>query len=574
MVNLIKFEKGNCNNCYKCLRSCPSKAIKIIGDQAEIVTERCISCGYCQSVCPQGIIKIMSSVEDVKEAIRDGKKVIASIAPSFAGAFDLNNEGQIVTALKKLGFDVVEETAVGAEIVSNLYSKYIEEGNYKNLITTSCPSANYLIEIYYPSLIQYMIPVVSPMIAHGKLLRKIYGMDSYIVFIGPCIAKKLEANEFQHDDTINSVLTFDEIANWLKEEKINIKELEPQDFDTESYKKGCTFPIKGGILANCLDKNISNKYEMIQVDGVDACKDILECIKNDLISGVCVELNICKGSCIGGPGMPKDETNFYIREKRVKDYVKKKEKCESGEICTIEELDFSKKFFNKELKIEIASEEEIQKILRSMGKYKKEDELNCNSCGYRTCREKAQAVYNGMSEISMCLPFMRAKAESIRNVIFENTPNVIILLDEDMNVLDFNPKAELLFGIKADEIKNKPISTLIEDDYFYKVKKSKKNLIGQKISYPQYGLVFYANIVYLEEQKIIMAIMTDVTAEEMNKKELARVKAETINGAQKVIEKQMRVAQEIASLLGETTAETKVILTKLKEIALGEAGDI
>ncbi len=573
-MNWIKFEQGNCSNCYKCLRSCPSKAIKIIGNHAEIVSERCISCGHCQIVCPQGIIKIMSSIEEVKKAMKEGKKVIASIAPSFAGAFDMVDGGQIVAALKKIGFSVVEETAVGAEIISTHYSNFINEGRLENLITTSCPSANYLIEKYYPKLVKYMIPVVSPMIAHGKLLKKTYGMDIHTVFIGPCIAKKLEANEFQHEDVINSVLTFEEISIWLKEENINVKEISPQSFDNNSYKKGCNFPIKGGIVSKCLKENNSNKYEIVQVDGVDACREILDCIEKDLISGVCVEINICEGSCIGGPGMPKDDTNFYFREKRVKDYVKTKKKHINSELHYIEELDFSKKFFNKELKTQIASEEDIQRILRSMGKYKKEDELNCNSCGYRTCVEKAQAVYSGMSEISMCLPYMRAKAESIRNVIFENSPNVIIILDHEMNVLELNPKAEFLFGMKADEIRNKPISILIEDDYFHKVKDSKENLIGQKISYSKYDLVFYANILYLEEQKVIMAIMTNVTSAEMSKKELEMVKEKTINSAQKVIEKQMRVAQEIASLLGETTAETKVILTKLKNIALGEVGDL
>ncbi|MGF7057621.1 [Fe-Fe] hydrogenase large subunit C-terminal domain-containing protein [Brassicibacter mesophilus] len=575
-MKFINFSREKCNNCYKCLRTCPSKAITILEEHAEIVDEMCISCGKCQVVCQKEALYIKSNIEQVKDAIQNDKKVIASIAPSFAGAFEMKDEHQIVTALKQLGFDVVEETAIGAEIVLDYYKEYAEEGSYDNLITTSCPSANYLVEKYYPSLTKYMIPIVSPMIAHGKLLKHKYGMDSYMVFIGPCLAKKVEAEDFQHNEIIDSVLTFEELDDWFKEEKIQLNELEPQIFDHTSYRRGSSFPLEGGFLINGSDE-VQRKYEIIRVTGVDRCKEILECIENKSINRVCVELNVCEGSCIDGPGMPKDDTNYYKRENRVKNYVNKKRNFSNSGVeaeYVTERIDFSKSFFDRKANRRKASEEELQAILRKMGKYKPEDELNCNACGYVTCREKAESIFEGMSEINMCLPFMRAKAESLKNVIFDNSPNVIFLLDNELCVKEFNPSSERVFRVKADDIKGKPISKIINDEEFIKVMTTKESLIGQKVVYSKYGVVLIANILYLEKENVIMTIMTDVTLAEKNKEELARVKERTLDAAQEVIEKQMRVAQEIASLLGETTAETKVILTKLKGIALGEAGDM
>lgn len=569
-MNSIKFSKEKCNDCYKCIRTCPSKAIKILNDHAEVVDERCISCGHCQEICPQNVIKVNSDIEYVKNALIKEKRVIASLAPSFAGAFKMKDVGQIVTALKKLGFEVVEETAIGAEIVAKFYGEYLEK-EHNNLITTSCPSANYLIEKYYPSLIKYMIPVVSPMVAHGKILKHIYGMDSYVVFIGPCLAKKIESEEFQHNDIIDSVLTFEELSKWLEEENIKLESLKPDSLDRESYKTGSAFPVDGQLSYLNLNKNIKNKHEIIKVDGIDECKEVLECIENGSLEGVCIEMNICKGSCMNGPGMPKNEISYLLRKKRVKDYVRAK-KCFQGNDYH-ERLDFTKQFFERKINKHEATTDEIDEILKKIGKFETKDELNCGACGYNTCREKAQSVIEGMTEMNMCLPFMRAKAESLRNVIFENSPNVIFLLDNELRVIEFNPRSEQIFNIKSREIEKKPISIIINDDVFYKVKETKESLIGQKIHYPEYGVVLFSNILYLEKENVIMVIMTDVTSEEKNKKELAMVKEKTLNSAQEVINKQMRVAQEIASLLGETTAETKVILTKLKDIALGEEGD-
>lgn len=572
-MKFINFMKEKCNNCNRCLRICPSKAITILEDRAEIVADLCISCGKCQIACETGAVHIKDNISQVRKAIQSGKRVIASIAPSFPAAFDMRDEYQIVTALKKLGFEIVEETALGVEVVLDYYNEYYKQYKYENLITTSCPSVNYLIEKYYPKLTKYMIPVVSPMIAHGKLLKHIYGMESVIVFIGPCPAKKAEAEDFQHRGIIDLVLTFEELDKWIKRENISLVDIESQPFDNISYKRGSSFPINGGLLD---ENSIANKkYELIRINGIEGCKELLECMESSQVSGIFAELNICDNGCLDGPGMTKGNANHYVRREKVKRYInKQKDFCSKYIESSRQGIDFSKRFFGQEVQRKKPSNNELKEILKKMGKHKPEDELNCTACGYASCREKAKSVFEGMSDINMCLPFMKAEAESLRNVIFKNSPNIIFILDEELKVKEFNPKSERAFNIKSESMKGQPISSLVDEDIFKRVITTKINLIGQRLVYSQYGLVLIGNIIYLEKEKVLMVIMTDVTLAEKDKEELARVKKNTLNAAQEVIEKQMRVAQEIASLLGETTAETKVILTKLKDIALGEAGDI
>lgn len=572
-MSLINFRSANCKSCYKCLRYCPVKAIKIKNEQAEIDQERCIGCGHCLIVCPQNARYIKSDAEDVIAAIKDGKRVIASIAPSFIGAFDMKDEGQMAFALKKLGFSIVEETAIGAELVSKKYEEYINNHSMKNIITTCCPAVNFLIEKYFPSLIEYMLPIVSPMIAHGKMLKHRYGMDCYTVFIGPCTAKKFEATDFFHEGIIDSVLTFEELKQWFDESGICLKDMDSICFDKRANKVGRIFPISGGVVETFKEGNNSLKYEYFGVTGIEDCIEIFNSLLKGEINGACIEVNACKGSCIGGPGMPENKSIYKIGQ-IIKEYSKKSSAISNEDLNdSYNDIEFKNIFFDKSVKRTNASEEEIKRILQSMGKFDITDEMNCGVCGYNTCRDKAQAIYEGMAEPTMCLQYMRNKAESINYVVFENTPNIIIIVDDELRIKEFNPAAEKLFKINAMEVKDKPISYLMDDWDFINVIQEKKDIYRHKVSYPRYGAVVIQNILYIEKQNIMLAIISDITEEENSKLELLHVKEKTLNAAQEVIENQMRVAQEIAGLLGETTAETKVILTKLKKIAMGEDGD-
>ncbi|WP_425448208.1 [Fe-Fe] hydrogenase large subunit C-terminal domain-containing protein [Dethiothermospora halolimnae] len=571
-MSFLNFSEANCKNCYKCLRHCPVKAIKIKDEQAQIVEDKCIGCSECLVICPQNARQIKSSVANVKRAIVENKRVIATIAPSFIGGFNLKDAGQMVTALKKLGFNHVEETAIGAEVIATLYKNYINSNDQKNYITTCCPAANNLIEKYYPSLIEYMLPMVSPMVAHGKLIREYYGHDSYVVFIGPCTAKKIEAADVRDEGVIDAVLTFEEMEVWFEEEGIKLDALLGEAFDSESFKKGSSFPVGGGVLSSFIDDN--SKLDVIAVSGIKECMDLFDSVEKGQLENYCIEVNVCKGSCIGGMAMPKNDESIFVRKERVKNYVKdKKDISKKGEFQIPKNIDYGKYFFEHKVDFDVA-DEEIEKVLNRMGKYKLEDELNCGGCGYNTCREKAKAVVLGMAEINMCLPFMRGKAESLKNLIFENSPNAIMLVDNNMLIKEINPMVEKIFDIEASRAKNSPLSMLIDDKEFIEVRDTKKNIIKRKAFYPSHNVVLLQNIIYVEKQNVLLAIMVDITKEEKSKGELSKVKESTLDAAQKVIEKQMRVAQEIASLLGETTAETKSTLTKLKNITIGEKGDL
>lgn len=570
-MNYMNLSGANCKNCYKCLRSCPVKAIKFKNQQAEIVEDRCIACSHCLSICPQNARQIVSDLERVKEAIISGRKVIASIAPSFAGFFDVS-PGKLIALLRRLGFLHIEETAIGAGIVSELYKNYIENSKTDNYITTCCPSANYIIEKYYPDLIEYMIPIMSPMVAHAKVLRKFYGEESFIVFIGPCMGKKIESESFLNKEAVNAVLTFNEISDWVKELNLSIEDLENSEFDRGSALDGKGYPLFRGILKSVRSEIDKKNLEVISVSGVEECIELFKSIQSCEIKNTFIEVSACKGSCIGGPEMIKDEKGYYKRVQKVKNYLKDNKECNQAHIP--KDIDFSRSFIDKTLQKEVASEEQILKIMGEMGKYNPEDELNCGVCGYNTCREKAQAIHEEMAESNMCLHYMRSRAESLSNVIFENTLNSIILLDGEMNVKEINPSAQKAFMVSAEYIKEKPISLLIDDENFRYVKETRNNIISKKVFYRKYSLTFMQTVIYLPKQDLVMVALVDITEEENNKAKLLELKENTLNAAQQVIEKQMRVAQEIASLLGETTAETKMTLTKLKKVVEGESNSI
>jgi len=572
-MDYINFKKANCKNCYKCLRSCPVKAIKFKNHQAKIEIERCILCSRCVLVCPQNARKVIDYLDKVKNALDEKKKIVVSIAPSFMGNFNVSH-GKIVASLKALGIKYVEETALGADMTTKLYENFLKENKQDYYITTACPSVNLLVEKYYPELVKYMLPFMSPMACHGKILKKVYGEDSFTLFIGPCTAKKAEHENYNFENSIDAILTYEEYLNLLKEYNIDMENLDPVEFDNRSLKLGSYYPIVGGIIGNLKDELKDKNIKSFYVDGVYACMDIFESIKKGHIKNSFIEVSACVGSCIGGPEVITNNHEYYNKLEKVQNYIKGRQYCtESYESKKDKESDlksfdlkFNRSFVDKSINKEIKHEDQINNILKSMGKYSKEDELNCGVCGYNTCIDKANAILEGMAEPEMCLHFMRSKAENISNIIFENTVNCIIMVDYQLNIIEINPAAEKTFMLEKNLVKNKPIKFLINEEDFIEVKKSENNILGKKITINNYGLVFIESIIFIEKQNIFLLSLTDITEKEQSKEKLKTLKESSFRAAEEVIEKQMRVAQEIASLLGETTAETKITLTNLKRI--------
>ncbi|GMQ59107.1 [Fe-Fe] hydrogenase large subunit C-terminal domain-containing protein [Vallitalea sediminicola] len=567
-MRIMDFLPANCKNCYKCVRNCHVKAIRIVDDQAQIMEDHCIGCGQCFVVCPQNARNIKSDLSAIKNSIQSNKKMVVTLAPSYSGIY--KKPKKLIAALRALGFEIIEETAIGAEIVSDLYKEYMGNHNdKKNLITSCCPSVNLLIQRYYPKLLPYLLPVVSPMIAHSILLKERYGQNSFITFVGPCISKRCEAFGYQETGDIDAILSFEELDTWLNEEGIHLNDLEDSYLDSSASSYGQRYPLEGGILTGIQDDITKNGFRSVSVTGIEECKNLFETISEEDVGNLFIEANICANGCINGPAVSKNSENVHLRQLHVDDYLEEKD-INGYELAN--KKVYNRSFTNNHVTKKLASEEEIKEILKSMGKVVKEDELNCGACGYNTCREKAQAVHEGMSQPEMCIPYMRSKAEKLSNIIFESTPNIILLLDENLNIVDVNPACESAFLIHPNLSKGKSLSTYIDDSDFRQVLETKQNVVNKRVIYKHYNLIVNETILFLPKQNLIMAILYDVTNIEKKNQELINLKKNTLEIADNVIEKQMRVAQEIASLLGETTAETKITLMKLQQIVLGEEG--
>ncbi len=564
MMNIIQFREANCKNCYKCLRGCPVKAISVRNNQAQIVREDCMLCGNCLTVCPQNAKTVVNNVDTVREYIARREKVYVSLAPSFVSAFDGAEDGWLFAALRRLGFTMAEETAVGAVQVSRAYEKLIAERRMKNIISTCCPSVNLLVQRYYPELVPLLAPVVSPMIAHAKMLRETYGARIRVVFVGPCLAKKDECNDLQNEGVVDTVITFEELRGWLHETGLlDAAQYSPEEKAGARNTAARLYPVPGGVL-HTLNARCRKLYRCVSIDGVDRCMETLEALKAGELEGYFLEMNTCRGGCVGGPCTGRDDMSFLRARQRLVEYLGRRIEGAEDYLTRDVKCDLHKFFFDRSHKEETPSASEIQEILNGTGKFTPDKELNCGACGYSTCREKAIAVFQGKAQLHMCVPYMRERAESLSNVILSTTPNGLIALDHNLVVQEINTAAVRLFGLADREVVGQSIFEFLTCEGLEGVQQGGPDVYNQKQHHPEYGLTLDQTIVAAPESNTIVLVLKDITGEEREQQQLAEARAQNVELAQQVIAKQMRVAQEIASLLGETTAETKVALTKLK----------
>lgn len=570
-MNVIGFKEAKCKNCYKCVRNCEVKAITVKNSQAYIMNDKCILCGHCLEVCPQNAKTFISDLDRVKTYLKQGIPTIVSLAPSYLGVLKYKTSGQVITALLNLGFTAVRETAEGAAYVTREYNALLEAGEMDNIITTCCPSVNDLIEIYYPMLTKYMAPVISPMIAHGKLIRQQYGNRVKVVFLGPCISKKREAeSDPRTNGIIDAVLNFKEFEQWLEEEHIDMQELPDSLPSNPDPLVNRLYPISSGVLSSVVASNAKTEhYRKFYVHGIKNCIDLFESMKRGEIRGSFIEANICNGGCIKGPAIDREcISRFKVKLDMEKSISKNPVTDES--FFQDSTLDLSKAFADRSPRDPIPTETQIRSILSKIGKTKPEDMLNCGACGYASCRDKAIAVYQGKAELNMCIPYMHERAQSMSNFVLDTTPNIIIIVDSEMKIMEFSRAAENFFHTSRAKAIEMYLYEFIDHTDFQEVMDTKHNIMGKKISYPDKNFVALENIVYMQEQNCVLGIFQDISYQEEQNRQAYKVKVETIEMAQKVIDKQMMVAQEIAGLLGETTAETKVTLTKLRDTILND----
>ena len=555
MPDCLALKKSNCKNCYKCIRHCPVKAIRFSGNQAHIIGNECILCGQCFVVCPQNAKEIVNETEKARVLIQSGAPVIVSLAPSFIANYEGIGINAMRKALQKLGFHDVEETAIGATIVKNEYERMLREEDRDVIITSCCHSINLLIQKHYPAALEYLADVLSPMQAHCKDIKSRYP-NAKTVFIGPCVAKKDEAEHYE--GFVDAVLTFEELSEWLKDEGIELE----KEMDSDVCSRARFFPTTGGILKT-MDQEETYGYSFLALDGVENCAAALKDIEDGKIHKCFIEMSACSGSCVGGPVMEK-----YHHSSVVKDYiaVSNYAGAKDFEVSDYKAIDLKKSLEFIPRHAQMPSDLEIGQILRQMGKFKPSQELNCGSCGYNTSREKAIAIYQGKAEISMCLPFLKDKAEGFSDIIVKNTPNGLIVLNDQLEVQQINDAARKIMNIRyASDILGDQVVRIMDPSTFIKVRDTGYGVRDERVYLAEYKRYVEQTVIYDRDLHLLIGILRDVTDEESERKKKENISRQTVEVADKVVDKQMRIVQEIASLLGETAAETKIALAKLKE---------
>lgn len=556
MEEILQLKKTNCKNCHKCIRECPVKSIRFGDNQAHIIQDECILCGLCFVACPQNAKLIRNDVGVAKALIASGKRVVVSLAPSFVADFEVKSLKPMQDILQKLGFTDVEETAIGAQVVKKQYEALIAGQTMPIIISSCCHSINLLIQKYFPEVLPYLAPTLSPMLVHAALIKDA-DPDCYVVFIGPCISKKDEAQRYGQ---VDCVLTFDELREWLEEESLSI---DSKADNTPDQKRSRSFPTTGGIIRS-MDLDLE-QFDYHSADGIDNCMAVLREIIDGNLTNCFIEMSACTGSCVGGPAtrLPA-KTPIANAGKVLKFSGRGNGEYEiSGRVALEQDYRFIP------LPTRRPGEKAIEEMLIKMGKTNPEDQLNCKSCGYNTCRDKAIAILAGKASISMCLPFLLKKAQSFSDAIIGNTPNAIIVMDEKLNIQQLNPAACNLFQVAdSKELEGKSISSILGEIEYVHALESEQNTLQHKHYLPQFERYVDESIIFDKEYNVVISIMRDITQQELVTQEKERIKQHTAMITDKVIEKQMRVVQDIASLLGETTAETKIALTKLKDTLL------
>ncbi|MGE5602032.1 MAG: [Fe-Fe] hydrogenase large subunit C-terminal domain-containing protein [Nitrososphaerales archaeon] len=597
---VVSTNPARCRDCYRCVRTCPVKAVRVVGGQAEVVPELCVECGACVLACPQKAKVVRDSLGAVKAALAEGRTVVASVAPSVAAYFPVKGDPTrgltsfepVARALAGLGFAGNGETALGAAMVGPAHKEWAASPAERwPVIASSCPVVVNLVEQVYPDLIDHIAQVVSPMVAHGRYLKQVYGQDAFVVFIGPCFAKKGEATDAVVAGAVDAALTFGELERWLTESGVILDQTSEvsESSEVSTATKGNAisevssparlFPMEGGLLATAKLETDLLSTTILTGSGMGVCRNVLDGIRAGGLQVAMVELMACSGGCINGPAL-ENRSSVAVSRQQVQRYAAAGGKQAIPDRS--EWPDLSRSYSDRSVPEPFFTEEQIEGALRHVGKYSAEDELNCGSCGYASCREKAIATLRGMAEPTMCIPYMRARAESLNSVVMDVTPNAIVIVDGDLRIQDMSVSAERMFGHSRTSARGKPLQQVIPviQDFVH-VRDTGQPVQNKIVRMPtpnngESELIVEKTIVKVAgpstvqgRHDLMLAIFRDVTEREQQRQELEMLRTETLQRTQEVIAKQMRVAHEIAGLLGETTAETKVVLTQLSRLLRG-----
>lgn len=556
MINPITSIKARCRDCHRCIRACPVKAISLQSGQASVVPELCINCGACVASCPQKAKAVISQADEVQGMLRRGEQVIASLAPSYAAAFADCQPGQVVAGLRALGFARVEETALAAEPVAEHYRRLID-AEVGTVISSCCPVVVNLLEIHFPTLLPLLADSASPMVAHALDLRRRYP-GARVVFVGPCIAKIQEARRAAALGAVDAVLTFDQLAGLWLEQAIDPSTCAPAEPD-QATGTAAIYPLSRGILATA-GIAADAMPECLAISGVDSCLQVFAELADGKISPRFIEALACAEGCIAGPGMHNSES-IPVRRARLLAHHRSRQAAGAPVQSPAIALPAAQ-FAPRAPRRPQPSEADIRSILAKIGKNTPDDESNCGGCGYSSCRDKAIATYRGLAELEMCVPYMRAKFESLSHVVVDSSLNAIIIVTSDLLIHQINPAANRLFNPFARPVKGQHLAVLFDPSDFQRVIETGE-MLRKAVRYPELDLCTSQLIYPLPAYDLVVGVITDTSEEERKKRAMEKKHAATAERATQVIRNQMKLAQEIASLLGEATAESKAILWEL-----------
>ncbi|MDD5129624.1 MAG: [Fe-Fe] hydrogenase large subunit C-terminal domain-containing protein [Candidatus Omnitrophica bacterium] len=557
---------ARCRDCYRCVRACPVKAIRMRHGQAYVDQDRCIACGTCIRECPQQAKTYRCDIEIVQEMLASGKKVAVSIAPSFAAVFNQWQRQRLASALRRLGFNYIGQTAQGAYQVAHATYRFVRQKKQGPCVATACPALVNYVQRYQPQLIDYLIPVASPMVVHCRMLKEKLGKDTKTVFIGPCVAKKSEAQWPQVQQAVDAVLTFTELKNWFQVAGIDLAACEESSFDEEPVEAASFFPLPGGLLKTAGIKDDGLQMEVVQASGFGQVKELLEAVpesKNYLL----LEPLFCSQGCINSPVMSV-ESNVFQRRQELLEYCQKNAQ---KSIPLIENPDlFCSSFHQVGDFCAPVSQEDILAVFEQTGKADPDHQLNCGACGYNSCREKAIAVIQGLAEPEMCIPYMRRLAECKTDRIIETSPNGIVILNQDLQIISMN-KAFKKFFACADTAVGKHISFVLDPAVFEKIACGAQEYSAETVEFSGYNLTCHQLIYALRQEKQYVGIFVDVSHLRDNEQKLRKIKSQTVGQARELLEHQIKMAQNIAQFLGESTARGEELVNKL--MTLNEDGE-
>jgi iron only hydrogenase large subunit-like protein len=525
--------------------------------QAQVVAENCIACGTCIAECPQNAKAYRTDVHAVVEWLAQDLPVAFSLAPSFAGSYSEWEQKRIPSALRMAGAAYVAETAEGAWFSASASADYISQNSQQHHICTACPAVVNYVRQYASEYAGLLVPVLSPMLVHARMMRKELGKTK-IVFVGPCVAKKMEAQDENAKDMVDAVLTFEELDRLFELRGVKLDQCEESWFDGNVGESARLFPLEGGLLKTAGLKTDRLEAEHLAISGFNTLEAVLEALPNAQKNHWIIEPLFCNQGCINGP-LAKKETTLFEQREAVLNYSRSGVSKASK---TDDDLDLSAMYPPVRVNEIEYTEEQVKEVLHSIGKFSKEDELNCMACGYNSCREKAVAVIKGLAEPEMCMPYMRRMAEQKFEMMIRHDPNGIVMLDDKLQIIHMNPAFRKMFSC-SEALIGRPISYLIDPDLFEQLATGNEQLIRKTVSFSNYNLVCHLMCYALPEQSQYVGIFMDITALQNNTEKLNEIKAETVLQAQSLIEHQIEMAQELARFLGEQTATGEVLLNKL-----------